>query len=74
MEMRRNYNLSPTDLTQCANMIPESLMWLHICVIQQIKGKLIVHSPTQLGDEEAEWSFVHTACGLEKPHCIDTWL
>lgn len=39
MEMRRNYSLSPTDLTQCANMIQESLMWLHICVIQQNQGK-----------------------------------
>lgn len=80
MEMRRNHSLSPQsyDLTQFASRIPEPLMWLHICVkqnlIQQNQGIVIVHLSHLDGRRGSRWSFGQITCGLEKTHSIDTWL
>lgn len=51
--------LSSTDLTQCASRIPEPLMWLHTCVIQQNQGKgrcALSHSAGRGGSRTEFWS------------------
>lgn len=61
MEMRRNNNLSPQSywLNSTCSMIPEPLVWLHICAIQQNQGEghcALSHSAGGRGSRMELWS------------------